>query len=198
MDWPGQSGHLHLSLKNKDGTTAFHDPSKEHGMSDAMRWFVGGQQALMPELLAMVSPTVNSYTRMIPGFWAPTESTWGVENRTCALRVIPGSAKSQRVEYRVAAADANPYLVLASVLAGVHHGIVNKVDSGAPSEGNACDVCDPELPRGYLGLRRGTCPVTFARKPDHADSITARNDRLSSAATRTQMPESRGNVDTPA
>ena len=150
MDWPGQSGHLHLSLKNKDGTTAFHDPSKEHGMSDAMRWFVGGQQALMPELLAMVSPTVNSYTRMIPGFWAPTESTWGVENRTCALRAIPGSAKSQRVEYRVAAADANPYLGLAAALGSGLWGIENKTEPTAPVVGSAYEKTYPrrlELPR---------------------------------------------------
>jgi glutamine synthetase len=81
-----------------------------------MRHFVAGQQALMPELLGMVAPTVNSYSRLIPGYWAPTNATWGVENRTCALRVIPGSAKSQRVEYRVAAADGNPYLGLAAAL----------------------------------------------------------------------------------
>ena len=105
-DWPGQSGHIHLSLKDAGGKPVFHDPSQPHGMSQTMRYFVGGLQKLMPELLAMVSPTINSYTRLIPGFWAPTDSTWGVENRTCALRVIPGSAKSQRVEYRVAAADA--------------------------------------------------------------------------------------------
>ena len=59
-------------------------------MSETMRHFVGGQQKLMPELLAMVAPTINSYTRLIPGFWAPTDSTCGVENRTCALRIIPG------------------------------------------------------------------------------------------------------------
>ena len=90
-----------------------------------MRWFVGGQQALMPELLAMVACTVNSYTRLIPGFWAPTDATWGFENRTCALRVIPGSEKSQRVEYRIAAADINPYIALAAAIGsglwGIEH-----------------------------------------------------------------------------
>ncbi|MBV8341397.1 MAG: glutamine synthetase, partial [Gammaproteobacteria bacterium] len=104
---PGQSGHLHVSLLRKDGSSAFHDPALPHNMTDAMRWFVGGQQALMPELLAMVASTVNSYTRLVPGFWAPTSATWGVENRTCALRVIPGGPKAQRVEYRIAAADIN-------------------------------------------------------------------------------------------
>jgi glutamine synthetase len=96
-DWPGQSGHIHLSLKSKDGTPVFHDAGQPHSMSETMRWFVGGQQRLMPELLAMIAPTINSYRRLIPGFWAPTDATWGAENRTTALRVIPGSPKSQRV-----------------------------------------------------------------------------------------------------
>ncbi|HEU4600531.1 MAG TPA: hypothetical protein VFS24_01115, partial [Steroidobacteraceae bacterium] len=82
-DWPGQSGHIHLSLK-RDGKPVFYDANQPHQMSDTMRHFVAGQQRLMPELLAMVSPTVNSYTRLIPGFWAPTDATIGVENRTCA------------------------------------------------------------------------------------------------------------------
>ncbi len=90
-DWPGQSGHLHLSLKDRDGKGVFHDPAAPHNMSKTMRHFLAGQQLLMPQILAMISPTVNSYTRLIPGYWAPTHSTWGVENRTCALRVIPGS-----------------------------------------------------------------------------------------------------------
>ena len=67
--------------------------ARSDGISDIMRWWIGGQQALMPELLAMVACTVNSYTRLIPGFWAPTDATWGVENRTCALRVILGFGK---------------------------------------------------------------------------------------------------------
>ena len=89
--YPGQSGHIHMSLKGKDGKAPFHDPKGPHGMSKIMQHFVAGQQALMPELLGMIAQTVNSYSRLIPGFWAPTNATWGVENRTCALRVIPGS-----------------------------------------------------------------------------------------------------------
>ena len=89
-NYPGQSGHIHISLKGKDGKAPFHDPKGPHGMSKVMQHFVAGQQALMPELLGMIAQTVNSYSRLIPGFWAPTNATWGVENRTCALRVIPG------------------------------------------------------------------------------------------------------------
>ena len=136
-EWPGQSGHLHISLRGEDGQSAFYDPQAEHGMSETMRHFVAGCQALMPEVLAMVSPTINSFSRMVPGAWAPTNATWGVENRTCALRVIPGSAKSQRVEYRLCAADVNPYLGLAAVLASGLHGIEQKLELTPGLEGNA-------------------------------------------------------------
>ncbi len=115
-DWPGQSGHIHMSLKDANGGAVFRDPSKDGNMSDAQRWFVGGQQKLLPELLAMIAPTVNSFTRLIPGFWAPTDATWGIDNRTCAIRVIPGSEKAQRVEFRISAADINPYIALAAAL----------------------------------------------------------------------------------
>ena len=136
-DYPGQSGHIHMSLRDAAGKPVFHDAAAPHGMSDTQRWFVGGQQKLMPELLAMISPTVNSYTRLIPGFWAPTDATWSVDNRTCALRVIGGSPKSQRVEYRVAAADANPHVILSAAVASGLWGIENRVEPTAPVKGNA-------------------------------------------------------------
>lgn len=150
-DWPGQSGHLHVSLgKAKGGAPVFHDPKKPHGMSNEMRWFVGGQQALMPELLAMVACTVNSYSRLIPGFWAPTAAAWGVENRTTALRVIPGGPKSQRVEYRIAAADINPYIALAAAIGSGLWGIEHKIEPDPAIEGNAYSRTFPakrQLPR---------------------------------------------------
>ena len=113
-------------------------------MSAAMRHFVAGQQKLMPEMLAMISPTVNSYSRLVPGAWAPTAATWGVENRTCALRVIPGSSKSQRVEYRITAADANPYLSLAAAIASGLWGIEQKMEPDAPIVGNAYEADMPK------------------------------------------------------
>jgi glutamine synthetase len=112
-------------------------------MSDTMRWFVGGQQALLPELLAMVASTVNSYSRLVPGFWAPTDATWGIENRTCALRVIPGKPASQRVEYRVAAADINPYLAIAAALGSGLWGIEHKIEPSEPIVGNAYERSHP-------------------------------------------------------
>ena len=109
-----------------------------------MRHFIGGQQRLMPELLAMAAPTVNSFTRLIPGFWAPTEASWGVDNRTCALRVVPGKPESVRVEYRVAAADANPFLALAAALASGVWGIENAVDPEPAATGNAYVATYPD------------------------------------------------------
>ncbi|MRI31762.1 glutamine synthetase [Endozoicomonas sp. OPT23] len=145
-DYPGQSGHIHLSLFNKDGTSAFHDPEQKHNISKIQRHFIAGQQRLMPEFLPMIAPTVNSYTRLIPGFWAPTDATWGVENRTTALRVIPGSEKSQRVEYRLGSADANPYLSLAAALAAGLQGIINEWEPEDQVKGNAYDQShSPEL-----------------------------------------------------
>jgi glutamine synthetase len=153
-DWPGCGGHIHMSLwDRKSEKSVFHDDKGPHRMSKTMRQFVAGQQALMPELLAMVAPTVNSYRRLIPGFWAPTQSAWGVENRTTALRVIPGSAKSTRVEYRVAAADGNPYLALAAAVASGLWGIEQKLDPGDPIKGNAYEIKRPakmQLPRTLM------------------------------------------------
>ncbi len=136
-EWPGQSGHIHLSLNDASGRSRFYDADKPDNMSDLMRHFVAGQQQFMPELLAMIAPTINAYTRLVPGFWAPTVATWGVENRTCALRVITGSATSQRVEYRVAAADANPYITLSAALASGLAGIEQQLEPDEKVSGNA-------------------------------------------------------------
>ena len=147
-DYPGQSGHIHLSLKNtSDNRSAFYDASKPDNISDIQRHFLAGQQRLMPEFLAMVAPTVNSYSRLIPGFWAPTDATWGIENRTTALRVIVGTEKSQRIEYRIGSADANPYLAMAAALASGIYGIINQWEPSTQIKGNAYEQQHPEEQR---------------------------------------------------
>ncbi len=136
--YPGQSGHIHVSLEDPEsGANRFASDGAD-GMSQEMRWFIGGQVALMPELLAMVCATVNAYRRLVPGMWAPTHAHWGVENRTTAIRVIPGGAGT-RSEYRVGPADANPYIALAAALASGLWGIQNQVEPPPAITGSAYD-----------------------------------------------------------
>ena len=146
-----QSGHIHLSLTDLDGTAnRFNDGTTGGDFGATMRHFIGGQQALMPEFTALFAPTVNSYRRLVPGLWAPTAASWGTDNRTCALRAIPGSEKSVRVESRLPGADANPYLALSAAIASGLHGIENEIDPGPPLAGNAYEAELPEerqLPR---------------------------------------------------
>lgn len=138
-DYPGQSGHIHISLTDKNNTPLFFDSANDYNMSKTMRHFVAGQQILMPEFLALIAPTINSYTRLVPGFWAPTHATLGVDNRTTAIRIIPGSEQSQRVEYRVTGAEANPYLALSVALATGLYGIENELEPIDIAKGNAYD-----------------------------------------------------------
>ena len=147
---PGCSGHMHQSLWDKDGkTNVFHDASRPHGMSALFESYLAGQMQLMPELLPFFAPTVNSYKRLTEGAWAPTRANWGVDNRTVAFRVIPGSPKSTRLETRVNGSDTNPYLSLAAGLASGLYGIERglKLPRG-PVEGNGyADEVAPSLPR---------------------------------------------------
>ena len=128
---PGCSGHLHQSL-SKDGTPVFHDSNATHGMSDVFESYLAGQLQLLPDILALLAPTVNSFKRLVEGMWAPTKANWAVDNRTVALRVIPGSPKSTRVELRVGGADMNPYLAIAGALAAGLYGVENGLKLETP------------------------------------------------------------------
>jgi glutamine synthetase len=146
---PGCSGHVHESLWDLAGErNLFHDPAGPGGASDLLRWYVGGQLALMPELTALYWPTVNSYKRSVENTWAPTSATWGVENRTCAIRVIGDSPKAMRVEYRQLGADMNPYVGMAVSLAAGLWGIEHRVEPPPPCTDNGYAVKDAApLPR---------------------------------------------------
>jgi glutamine synthetase len=138
---PGSSGHLHQSLW-RDGKNAFHGGDGKP--NDALRHYIGGLCALMPELTAMISPTVNSYKRYVPGVWAPLTVSWGVENRTAALRVIGlDDAKASRVEFRQSAADINPYLAMAACLGAGLRGIEQQIEPPAEASGDAGAAGDP-------------------------------------------------------
>ncbi|MBT4626187.1 MAG: glutamine synthetase [Rhodospirillales bacterium] len=143
VNLPGCGGHLHLSL-SREGEPAFFDSTRDDNLSDVARYFIAGQQKFMPEVLAMTAPTVNSFTRLTPGYWAPTASNWGFDNRTCSLRVVGDSPKSLRVEYRVTSADANPYLVFAAAIASGLAGIEAAMEPEPPTSGNAYEVEHPD------------------------------------------------------
>lgn len=138
-DLPGSSGHLHQSLW--DGERAknlFADASDPDGLSDVAKGYIAGVVSLAPELTALYSPFVNSYKRYVPGVWAPMSAAWGVENRTCAVRVINGpGASATRVEYRQTAADINPYVAMATCLAAGLHGVTNAMTPPPPASGDA-------------------------------------------------------------
>jgi glutamine synthetase len=163
---PGSSGHVHQSLW-KDGKNAFHDAAAPDGLSALAKHYLAGQIALMPELTALYSPTVNSYKRYVPGVWAPLTATWGVENRTCAIRAIPGGAKSTRLEYRQTAADINPYIAMATALAAGLWGIEHARAAPPPCEGDASapDGGHAPLPRT---LREATARLAAS---EHAKKL---------------------------
>jgi glutamine synthetase len=118
-------------------------------MSPVFKSFLAGQLRALPEILPFFAPTVNSYKRLVDGYWSPTKSTWGIDNRTTAFRVIPGGAKSTRVEVRIGGADLNPYLAVAAALASGLRGIESKLTlDDPPIQGSAYqETTIPRLPR---------------------------------------------------
>src|SRR6185295_1136794 len=103
------------------------------GLSPLMQQYIAGLVGNMPELAAVICPTINSYKRTVPGAWAPVNATWGIDNRTTAVRAIPGSNKSARVELRLSGADINPYLAMAASLAAGLDGIERKLQPPSPT-----------------------------------------------------------------
>ncbi len=144
---PGSSGHLHQSLW-RGGDNVFAAGPGE--MTETMRHYIGGQCALMPELTALYSPTINAYKRYVPGVWAPLTATWGVENRTTAIRLIGLGTPAARVEYRQTAADINPYIAMATCLAAGLYGIEHEIEPPPAVRGDAGDGSAPDPGRRPL------------------------------------------------
>jgi len=143
----GQAGnglHVHCSVLDEQGKNIFDNGTDEGSVK--LRHAIGGLQATLGEAMAFFAPNLNSYRRFEPNLFVPVNGAWGYNNRSVAFRVPAGSHSAMRVEHRVSGADANPYLVLAAILAGIHYGIVNEIDPGAPAEGNACDSMDESIP----------------------------------------------------
>ncbi len=132
---PGCGGHIHQSLWDSENkNNLFYSAD---GMSDILQSFIAGQLYCLPDILPMYAPTINSYKRLSEGAWAPTTITWGMDNRTTAIRVIPGNNNSMRVEMRVPGSDCNPYLAMAAALASGLYGIKNNLKLQIkPTKGN--------------------------------------------------------------
>lgn len=149
---PGCSGHVHQSLWSADGKqNLFYDKKKATNISSLMESYIAGQLYCLPHILPMFAPTVNSYKRLVEGAWAPTTITWAIDNRTTALRALPGSSYSTRLETRVVGSDSNPYLALAGCLAAGLYGIQQKMKLKIPATtGN-----------GYANKKHGVLPANL-------------------------------------
>jgi glutamine synthetase len=144
-DIAGNGMHIHCSLIDSAGNNAFDDGTGQG--NDLLRQAVAGTLATMEESMLLFAPNLNSYRRFQRGTHAPLAPTWGYENRTVAVRIPADAPAATRIEHRVSGADANPYLVISAILAGMLHGIENKLSAPQPLEGNAYDQVPPSLPR---------------------------------------------------
>ncbi len=154
--YPNQAGnglHVHISLLDKKtGKNIFttDDPLQ----SATLRHAIGGVLETMPASMAFLCPNVNSYRRFGAQFYVPNAPSWGVDNRTVAVRVPNGSPDAVRIEHRVAGADANPYLMMSAILAGIHHGLTSKIEPGEPIEGNSYEQLEQSLPNNLRDALR--------------------------------------------
>jgi len=149
--YPGCSGHIHQSLS--DGkSNLFFDAKSKRSMSKLFESYLAGQVACLMEFAPMFWPTVNSYKRLVDGFWAPVKPTWGLDNRTASFRVIAGSPKSTRLETRCPGADVNPYIAMAAVIAAGMYGVEKGLKLTAPPITGTNEGSEniPRAPRSLL------------------------------------------------
>jgi glutamine synthetase len=140
----GSGLHLHVSVNDAAGRNIF--ASDDPAGAPALRHAIGGMMALLAESMAIFAPNANSYRRFRANTYAPIAAAWGVNNRTVPLRVPAGPPGGRHIEHRVAGADANPYLAVAALLAGVHHGLKNRLDPGPPVVGDGYGAAAGQAP----------------------------------------------------
>jgi glutamine synthetase len=140
----GSGLHIHLSLVDGAGRNVFDErlPGGDAMLGHAR----AGLQATTHDAMAIFAPNLNAYRRFAPDQFVPVNTSWGFNNRSVSFRVPAGGGAARRIEHRIAGAEANPYLVMAAVLAGVHHGVSRRLEPSPPSTGNAGEAADPEMP----------------------------------------------------
>jgi glutamine synthetase len=179
----GNGQHLHVSVLDSDGNNIFGSESPEG--TPALRHAIGGMQALLPAGMAIFAPNQNSYRRFVGNSYAPVAATWGVNNRTVGLRVTAGPANSRHIEHRVSGADANAYLALAAMLAGVHYGLTHKIDPGPAIVGDGyaqADKAPVSLPKHWYGA-----VDTFEASDVLQDYLGARFVKMYTIVKRTEQ-----------
>ncbi len=164
----GNSCHIHLSVVGKGGDPVMADKDGKYGFSKLMEHWIAGQLATMRELTLFFAPNINSYKRYVEGSFAPTAVAWGLDNRTCALRVV-GHGRSLRVENRVPGGDVNQYLAISALIAGGLYGIEHELELEPIFEGNAyasdAPACSDVAARGRCLVRRlGDCASTHSAR----------------------------------
>lgn len=176
----GSGAHLHVSLLDESDRNIFASP--DPAGSETLRHAIGGLAATMSDAMLIFAPNINSYRRYRAEAYVPLSPTWAVNNRGVALRIPVSDAGSRRVEHRVAGADANPYLLAAAVLAGIHHGLTQRPDPGPPLEGNAYRKSDPSLP-----ITWPEAAAVFERSAFVRDYFGERFQRLFATTRRGEM-----------
>ncbi len=153
----GSGLHIHLSLEDGEGQNVLAGGDRGERV---LRHAISGLQQVMAESMLIFAPNANSYRRLQPLSYAPTAPSWGLNNRTVALRVPAGPPAARRIEHRAPGADANPYLSTAAMLAGVRHGLEHEGDPGPPLTGNAYDKARRGVPTTWpealLAFERGS------------------------------------------
>jgi glutamine synthetase len=158
----GNSCHIHLSFRSQDGEAVMAG-DRPHGFSQLMEHFLAGQLAVLREFTLLFAPNINSYKRYVDGSFAPMAVAWGLDNRTCALRVV-GEGHSLRMENRVPGGDVNPYMATAALIAGGLHGIENRLELEPAFDGNAYDSQGARVPQDLAEARTLFADSVLARK----------------------------------
>lgn len=145
----GSGTHVHVSLLDAQAHNVFAETGDDPLENATLRHAVDGLLELMPDSMALLAPNLNSFRRFQEGFYVPMAPTWGYDNRSVAVRVPAGPREARRIEHRVAGADVNPYLLLATVLASIHHGLTQQREPVAPIIGNAYAQVKPQLTNSW-------------------------------------------------
>lgn len=175
-NYAGSGMHFHVSMQDAKGQNVFVE-AVEGQYNDTIKHAIGGLQQTMGEAMLVFAPHANSWRRFASQSYAPVSPTWGVNNRSVALRIPAGDIRARRIEHRPAGVDANPYLVAATVLAGIRHGLKHKIDPGPEVTGNGYDVetnvVIPEDWRSAIKAAQGSAFLKEALGEDMHRTFTA-------------------------